>query len=504
MATVHIVEDLPESREFLATLLRYHNHLVVEAADALEGLSIASTAPPDLIIADVVMPTIDGYEFVRRLRMNAATANTPIIFWTAYFNDQGTAGALAEYLGVACVLPKSSEHQAIFAAVNRALANSGGSAGLSALNEFDTSHRLLLTDKVFDLTRELETSRNRLRASEGQYRALFEGNPFPMWILDASSLKFFAVNDAAIGHYGYSRREFLEMSFRELCVPEEYGMAPGTERSTMRHCLKNGGEIDVVVFRWETEFDGQRTQLELIEDVTEQNRADKKIRESEAQLHRLAEHLRFAQEEERTRIARNLHDHLGQQLTAVRMALDWILRRIPGSPASGKEGEIQSKLLSSRDLVDEATTAVQRIATELRPGVLDYGIGAAIEGLVREFQSRSEIACTVDVPDHEEPLDPALATETYRIFQEVLTNVARHSGATRLDVDLRRVPSGLVLEVHDNGKGITQAQISSRESIGLLGMRERAAMIGSELSIQGSPESGTTVRLEVPLAGTTP
>lgn len=505
MATVLIVEDRSDDRRFLAALLRQRGHVVVEAAGAADGLLVAGTAPPDLIITDVLMPVIDGYEFVRRLRINEVTANIPIIFWTAVFSGQESAAVLAKNCGVDCILPKPSTSQAIFDAIDRVLANPSGSTELPVPPEFDKAHANLLTDKIFDQIRELETANESLHASEGQYRTLFESNPFPMWILDDLSRRFLAVNNAAIRHYGYSAQEFLGMSIRELSMTEKDAMAPGTQRSiTTHHYLKNGGEIEVAVFGQATVFEGRRAQLELIEDVTERNRNERKVRESEAQLHHLAERLLCAQEEERTRIARNLHDNLGQQLTALRMALDWTLRRLPESPASRTEGEIQRALRSSAAMIGEMTRTVQRIATELRPGLLDFGIGVAIEYLVQEFQSRSEMICTVDVPEHEAPVDPAMATETYRIFQEVLTNVARHSGATRLDVDLKLEAASLVLEVHDNGKGITQDQIGSSDSIGLLGMRERAAMIGSALSIQGSPESGTTVRLEVPLARPTP
>jgi signal transduction histidine kinase len=143
---------------------------------------------------------------------------------------------------------------------------------------------------------------------------------------------------------------------------------------------------------------------------------------------------------------------------------------------------------------------VQKTAAELRPGILDEGIGAAIEWSATEFQSRSGIACHVELSDDEAELDTARATEVYRIFQEALTNVARHSGASSLRVKLEHEPARLGLSVQDNGRGITPEEANSRHATGILGMRERAALIGGVVSVSGSPDSGTLVRLEVPLA----
>jgi two-component system, NarL family, sensor histidine kinase UhpB len=136
----------------------------------------------------------------------------------------------------------------------------------------------------------------------------------------------------------------------------------------------------------------------------------------------------------------------------------------------------------------------------LRPGILDLGIGAAIDWQVREFQTRSDIACTVEVPEDEDPLDPDCTTEMYRIFQEALVNIARHSGAARVNVALKREGNALVLEVRDNGRGITREELSSSGALGLLDMRERAVSIGGTVSFEGAPTSGTTVRITVPLS----
>ncbi len=499
IATILIVEDRSENRDLLATLLRYRGYRVLEAMDAKAGLAVASTAVPDLIITDVVMPEVDGYEFVRQLRAQESSAKIPVIFWTASFGQHENARALAESCGVACILTKPSEPEAVFAAVEQVLSFSPDVAVPPLPVEFDQRHTRLLTDKVFDQVRELEATNERLRASESQYRALFEDNPFPMWILDDQSERFLAVNQAAMRHYGYSREEFRELSLNRITVVETSPASPPPETNSRRHRGKAGDVIEVAVFCQQISFEERRARLELIEDVTERNRTAQKIRKSEDQLRLMGERLRSAREEERTRISRHLHDALGQDLTALRMTSEWMLKRLALISASEAGAAIETRVHSSLKLIDEMIATVQKIATDLRPGVLDYGIGAAIEWFVQEFQSRSEIDCTVVVPDLEETLDPVRATEMYRIFQEAITNVARHSSATKLDVDLRWEEGHLLLRVNDNGRGITAEQLASREAIGLLGMRERASLIGASVSFTGRAEGGTSVCLDVPL-----
>ena len=456
---------------------------------------------------------VDGYEFVRRLRADAATANVPVIFWSAVFGQHGSDRDLAESCGIAGILAKPCEPETILNTIDQVLDRLPAMASAPIYDEFDRDHAQLLTNKILAKVGELETANASLIASEQQYRELFKGNPFPMWIVDGETHRFLAVNDAAVRHYGYSAQEFLAMSAGDLVVGEAAPKFRRTDNSgtdclsapsgTLVHWLSSGKAIEVDVFCQAVLFEGRRARLELIEDTTERNRADRKIRQSEEQLHHLAERLRSAQEEERTRIARHLHDEMGQRLTALKMTSDWVLRRLPARGASQAETDIRHKLDAFSKQIDEMIEIVQKLASDLRPDILDLGIGAAIEWLTQEFQSRSEIDCTVVTPASDEPLDSQRATEMYRIFQEALTNVARHSGATRLDVDLKQERSRLVLTVHDNGRGITDEQAADSNAIGLLGMRERAALIGANLLVRGRAGDGTTVRVELPLSRAT-
>jgi signal transduction histidine kinase len=215
---------------------------------------------------------------------------------------------------------------------------------------------------------------------------------------------------------------------------------------------------------------------------------------SREQLQRLAAGLLLAREEERTTIAREIHDILGQTLTALRMDVAWIGRRLPADMQATVE-----KLTQMVALIDDTVVTVQRIATDLRPGVLDdLGLAAAVEWQAQEFEQRTGIRCALRTMVDEGGLDPLVSTAVFRIFQESLTNAARHSRASRVAVTLEYRDAKLVLEVRDDGIGIAAADTSNVRSIGLIGMRERAQLVGGGCSIAGEPGAGTTVRVQIP------
>jgi signal transduction histidine kinase len=210
------------------------------------------------------------------------------------------------------------------------------------------------------------------------------------------------------------------------------------------------------------------------------------------QLRALAARLQTVREEERTRVAREIHDELGQALTAIKIEFASILRDLPEGLAA-RRGQSILKLL------DQTIQFVRRIGTELRPGILDdMGLVAALEWAAEDFQTRTGTRCRVDLPDADIALDPERATALFRIFQETLTNVARHADATQVDVRLGKENGNLILEVRDNGKGISEEHLSAWRSLGILGMRERVLLLGGTLTISGTPGNGTTVRVLIP------
>jgi PAS domain S-box-containing protein len=229
-------------------------------------------------------------------------------------------------------------------------------------------------------------------------------------------------------------------------------------------------------------------------DITERKHAQQALEESREQLRGLADGLLLAREEERTTIARDIHDVLGQTLTALKMDVAWIGRRLDGDVPSAR-----AKLAAMATLIDDTVVAVRRIATDLRPGILDdLGLAAAVEWQAREFESRTGIHCALHASLGDGALDPTASTAVFRIFQESLTNVTRHSQASHVAITLERRDGDLILEVRDDGIGIAEADASNVRSIGLAGMRERAQLVGGAVSIAGSPGAGTTVRVQIP------
>jgi signal transduction histidine kinase/DNA-binding response OmpR family regulator len=212
------------------------------------------------------------------------------------------------------------------------------------------------------------------------------------------------------------------------------------------------------------------------------------------QLHDLTAYLQTAREEERTHIAREVHDELGQMLTVLKMDLSWLTRRL----SVDKPGLVE-KANAMSDLIDEVIQTVRRVATELRPGLLDdLGLTAALEWQAQEFAERTGIDCELHLTDEDLVLDRGLATAIFRIFQETLTNVARHAEATGVRVTLSYSVDELILTVQDNGKGITEDQISDSQSLGLIGMRERARAWGGEVTFEGVPGQGMAVTVRIP------
>ena len=228
--------------------------------------------------------------------------------------------------------------------------------------------------------------------------------------------------------------------------------------------------------------------------IDERNQALQALEQSREQLQQLTAGLLMAREEERTAIAREMHDVLGQSLTALKMDVAWIGARSPADAPA-----LRQRLATMSRLIDDTVVSVRRLATGLRPGVLDdLGLAAAIEWQAHEFETRTGIRCALRTSVEEEALDPLLSTALFRIFQESLTNVARHSRASLVSVTLEHSSADLILEVHDDGIGIATADAVNSHSIGLTGMRERAQLVGGGFLISAVPAGGTTVRVQIP------
>lgn len=293
-------------------------------------------------------------------------------------------------------------------------------------------------------------------------------------------------------------RNFLGVPIRRgaevvgmIGIANRPGGYTGTEEAKITILTETAGVLYDSYRRKEREATSER----------QRKQAEEQLTRSHEQLRRLAAHLESVREEERIGIAREIHDELGLALTVLKMDLVWIGKRVFSEDLTAFRTQLLEKIQSITKRVDDTVRSVQKISSELRPDVLDHlGLVAAIEWQARDFQTRMGlITCEFTNNPDQIPLDRDRATAMFRIFQGILTNVARHAAATRVDVRLYQAAGHVVLEVKDNGKGITEAEITSPKSLGLVGMRERVLRWGGEVRIRGVRQQGTTVTVRLPL-----
>jgi len=301
---------------------------------------------------------------------------------------------------------------------------------------------------------------------------------------------------------GYTPEEIRELESTQLIVAEERErldalftqvFADGRAAGEIHLAAKNGDVIPVYLSGARIQIGEELYMLGIGLDITERQQAERELAQSREQLRNLAEYLQSAREQERTTIAREIHDEFGQALTALKIDLAWLARHLPAP--SDLAGKVDIML----NLVDDAINTVRHIATELRPGLLDdLGLVAAIEWQTQDFARRTDLTYTLSLGDHDLDLEPDLATALFRILQESLTNVARHAEATHIEVALDDQPALLTLRVRDNGHGIAPTQLASNHSLGLMGMRERARVWGGDVVVEGRTGQGTTVTVHIP------
>jgi signal transduction histidine kinase len=238
----------------------------------------------------------------------------------------------------------------------------------------------------------------------------------------------------------------------------------------------------------------------ILRDVTERVRADDELRRSREELRELSAAAHSVREQEQRRVAREIHDELGQSLTALKMDVAWILGNLSAGPPSlaGKLNTIQNQL-------DETVAATRRISADLRPLMLDdLGLTAAAEWLAQNFSERTGIPCKLRILPPDIELGEPNASTLYRILQESLTNVARHAKASEVDVVIEQTDGVLKLSVKDDGRGFDPAEARTQKTYGLLGLRERTLLLGGEASVTSEPGRGTTIEVHIPLEAAKP
>ena len=268
----------------------------------------------------------------------------------------------------------------------------------------------------------------------------------------------------------------------------------GAHARVVRGLRRNGEEFPIDASISQVVEGGQRYYTVIVRDVTQRVQQEEALRNSRDQIQVFAKAANSAREQEKSRIARELHDELGQSLTALKIDLGWLRENIPAATP-----EVTRKLAAMQVLVDGTVAAARRISADLRPLMLDdLGLTAAAEWLVHQFTLTTGVACELVLGEGDLDLPDPYSTTVFRVLQESLTNVAKHADARQVEVTLEHEGACVVLTVSDNGRGFTPGE-APPGSFGLIGQRERAYLVDGEVRVDSAPGKGTRVELRVPV-----
>jgi PAS domain S-box-containing protein len=365
--------------------------------------------------------------------------------------------------------------------------------------------RNLVYTIVQDVT-EKKHAEIKLRESETHFRELIENADDIIYETDPQGC-FSFINPNAQRLLKHSIEEAIGQHFRMVIRPdwrervESFYLAQFKARNPSSYF-----EFPVITKDGEEIWLGQNVRMVVennrvvknqafCRNITERRKWEQELEQSRKQLRELSNHLQTAREAERSKISREIHDELGASLTALKMDLSW-----HGDRLAKSDPKLAEKMADMINKVDECIGTVRKIATDLRPSILDnLGLWAAIEWQAQELQNRMKIPCDLKMSVQDLDMPQEEATAIFRIFQETLTNVARHSSATRVTIQVDATEHDVHMKISDNGKGMSEAELLNTQSLGLLGMYERAHTFGGEFSIRSEPGEGTVVSVHMPV-----
>ena len=365
-----------------------------------------------------------------------------------------------------------------------------------------------ITCAALDITKR-KKAESALRESEEHFATVFRASPLPIGINRLRDGVFLDVNNAFLRLHGYDREEVVGHASAELklwhsanreAVYRELREQKRPQVVEMQGRHKSGEVRDLIASIELIEVAGEPCVLGVLTDITERKRAATELEASRTALRALAARVEAVREEERRKLARDIHDTFGHALTDWKFDLSWLGRRLEEAGIGGRTAIRRRVAAMSKRAEAEMETA-RRIAGALRPALLDsVGLAPAIEWLARDFQTRTGLRCRVAVPAGPLTFSAPLATAIFRMAQELLTNVARHAKASAAELRLVVADGRVELHVRDNGCGISDRTARNPTSLGLVGLRERAVALGGEFEIKGSSRHGTTATVRLPLA----
>ena len=362
---------------------------------------------------------------------------------------------------------------------------------------------------LYRQTRERQATDRALQNVEARVSGIVESAMDPIIAVDENQ-RIVLFNAAAEEIFRWPRSAVLGQSL-DMLLPERFrpqhrdhierfGRTGVTSRrmggQTVLMALRaNGEEFPIEASISHHSEDRRKFFTVILRDVTERIRAEEALRRSRQELQELAAEAQMAREQEKSRVARELHDELAQALTGLKMDVAWIAERFPDT-----DDAVGKKLQRVEILLDQAVAATRRIAADLRPLILDdLGLVPAVEWLVQNFIQKTGVPCELAVDDPELELENIHATAVFRILQESLTNVAKHAQASRVRVRIEHADGNIVFSVRDNGVGFSPQSPRLPHSLGLAGVRERSQLLGGELCIVSAPGEGATIEVRLPV-----
>lgn len=545
MATILVVDDRPPNREVLITLLESKGHRLLQAGDAQEALALVRAERPDLVLCDILMPVTDGYEFVRQLRADPSIAGTRVILCSAHYRSSD-ADPLARQAGVHHVLAVPYAPHELFRVVDEVLQQGQSpTAPVSAsTDEYDREHLRLVTSKLFDTVHELRQSNHRLHALvtltlqllslREPPQLLDEGCRGACALIGARQCTL-AVRDRSLGSgvQHATRGVPAEVAARIGDVALRRGIlgAVVTERRSTRRLFDPGdGPVPGLpegfpqvrsllaapivsphtVYGWicltnklgvDAFSDEDEQLLSLLGELVGRGYESGTLyltmkRHAAEQLESLSWRLVEAQESERRQLSRELHDRVGQNLTALGINLD-ILR---SQAAAQFAPDLRARLDDSIELIEATAGSIENVMAELRPPMLDdHGLLAALQWYASQFTQRTGIEVSVHGDDLSPRPSLQLEITLFRIAQEALNNVAKHARASRVDVELHMADGDFSLAVTDDGIGFESTSLASHAGRGMATMRERAQSVGGHFEVTAGRGAGTRVSARVQL-----
>jgi two-component system sensor histidine kinase UhpB len=475
-----LLEDTPEEAELICRALTKANiaFVAVRAATKSEFISVLRKSRPDIVLSDYNLPDLNGREALAIVQQYDRTV--PVVMVT---------GALADDEAVELIKAGARDY-----VLKDRLARLGPAVRRALAEEAELRHR--------------EATEQALAASEERFQLAVSGATAGLWDwnLHTDAIYF---SPHFKGIMGYEDHEFPNERQLHLDAihPDDIVRVTEALKAHLEHRRAYDVEYRVRTksgeFRW-IESRGQALWNESgeprmvgwIMDITERKQSEEALRLSREELRRLSSHIQHIREEEKARIARELHDDLGQQLTALKMAVRLVDHDLKDAAPRISGGDLHGMYV----LIDGLVDSVRRIAADLRPVMLDdLGLIPAVEWLTDEFSARYHVTVIRRIDAQAISFNRESAIEVFRMIQEALTNVARHSGATQVALDIIRDDTHCIVRIADNGRGGTCEARAGRRSFGLLGMRERAALLGGEIEIRTAPGAGFELTATFPL-----